>query len=244
MLQRALDAAVRRCAAGWRPVGCRMCWRSRLPSRCRRGVGRARRRRRRGWPSVSGRRAGCAAVPAMGQGPPLVRVEPPAARRHWRAGRMGPLAAAAPQPAHRELAYYVCADPAGLPLIALVQVAGARWRVEQALAGRQGAVRPGPAPGPPLALLVPLGDAGLCVPGGGRGHRARPASGSTRDDRVELQRGPAPASRPWSAVLPVMTCTGCAGHGGDAASKPALAPATTNDKPPSSHEDHDLRLED
>jgi hypothetical protein len=27
--------------------------------------------------------------------------------------------------------------------------------------GRQGAVRPGPAPGPPLALLVPLGDAGM-----------------------------------------------------------------------------------
>jgi SRSO17 transposase len=37
-----------------------------------------------------------------------------------------------------ELAYYLCAAPAGLPLIALVRVAGCRWRVEEALAGRQG----------------------------------------------------------------------------------------------------------
>jgi hypothetical protein len=41
-----------------------------------------------------------------------------------------------------ELAYYVGAGPAGLPLVALVRVAGTRWRVEEALAGRQGPVRP------------------------------------------------------------------------------------------------------
>ncbi len=29
-----------------------------------------------------------------------------------------------------ELAYYLCAGPAGLPLVALVRVAGTRWRVE------------------------------------------------------------------------------------------------------------------
>jgi hypothetical protein len=29
-----------------------------------------------------------------------------------------------------ELAYYVCAGPASTPLVALVRVAGARWRVE------------------------------------------------------------------------------------------------------------------
>ena len=29
-----------------------------------------------------------------------------------------------------ELAYYVCAGPASLPLVALVRVAGSRWRVE------------------------------------------------------------------------------------------------------------------
>ena len=43
---------------------------------------------------------------------------------------------------------------------------------------------------------------------------------------------------PW-----LIAATGCAGRGGDAASRPALAPATTDGKPPSSHEDHDLRLE-
>ena len=42
-----------------------------------------------------------------------------------------------------ELAYYVCAGPADLPLVALVRVAGTRWRVEEALAGRQGPVRAG-----------------------------------------------------------------------------------------------------
>jgi SRSO17 transposase len=30
-----------------------------------------------------------------------------------------------------ELAYSVCAGPAGLPLVALVKVAGCRWRVEE-----------------------------------------------------------------------------------------------------------------
>jgi hypothetical protein len=32
-------------------------------------------------------------------------------------------------------------------------------------------------------------------------------------------------SRPWPAGLPATTRTGCAGRGGDAGSKPALAPA-------------------
>jgi hypothetical protein len=47
--------------------------------------------------------------------------------------------------------------------------------------GRQGAGRSGPASGPPLVLLVPVGNpghAGVRVLGGGRGHRARPASGA------------------------------------------------------------------
>jgi hypothetical protein len=50
-------------------------------------------------------------------------------------------------------------------------------------------------------------------------------------------------SPPWPAGLPATTRTGCAGRGGDADTKPALAPATTDGKPPSDHEDHDLRLE-
>jgi SRSO17 transposase len=37
-----------------------------------------------------------------------------------------------------ELAFYVCAGPAGLPLVALVRIAGARWRVEEAFQAGKG----------------------------------------------------------------------------------------------------------
>src|SRR5215211_968650 len=37
-----------------------------------------------------------------------------------------------------ELAYYLCAGPAGLPLIDLVRVAGSRWRVEEAFQASKG----------------------------------------------------------------------------------------------------------
>jgi SRSO17 transposase len=37
-----------------------------------------------------------------------------------------------------ELAYYVCAGPAGTPLVALVRVAGSRWRVEEAFQAGKG----------------------------------------------------------------------------------------------------------
>ena len=37
-----------------------------------------------------------------------------------------------------ELAFYVGAAPAGLPLVALVRVAGARWRVEEAFQAGKG----------------------------------------------------------------------------------------------------------
>src|SRR4029450_5682977 len=37
-----------------------------------------------------------------------------------------------------ELAYYVCAGPASLPLVALVRVAGCRWRVEEAFQAGKG----------------------------------------------------------------------------------------------------------
>jgi hypothetical protein len=37
-----------------------------------------------------------------------------------------------------ELAYYLCAGPAGLPLVALVRVAGCRWRVEEAFQASKG----------------------------------------------------------------------------------------------------------
>jgi hypothetical protein len=91
MLDRALEAGVpagwvtadevyggdRRCAAGWRPASCPMCWRSSAPSRCRRHRGR--RRRRRGWPSASRQRAGCASAP--GRAPRAAAGTPGAA---WR----------------------------------------------------------------------------------------------------------------------------------------------------------------
>ncbi|HEX6432891.1 MAG TPA: hypothetical protein VFZ87_01550 [Gemmatimonadales bacterium] len=48
---------------------------------------------------------------------------------------------------------------------------------------------------------------------------------------------------PSSPPLSLTPATGCAGHGGDADSKPALVPATTAGKPPISHEDHELQLE-
>jgi hypothetical protein len=90
---------------------------------------------------------------------------------------LGALAAGAPQPAHRGTGLLRVRRP-GRPA---ADRPGPGGRVSLAggggVPGRQGAVRPGPAPGAPLALLVPLGDvghAGVRVPGGGRGHPARP----------------------------------------------------------------------
>jgi hypothetical protein len=40
-----------------------------------------------------------------------------------------------------------------------------------------------------------------------------------------------------------MPATGCVGRGGDAAGKPVLAPATTDDRRLGNHEDHDHWLE-
>jgi SRSO17 transposase len=37
-----------------------------------------------------------------------------------------------------EPAYYVCAGPTGLPLVALVRVAGSRWQVEEAFQAGKG----------------------------------------------------------------------------------------------------------
>ena len=37
-----------------------------------------------------------------------------------------------------ELAYGVCAGPAGLPLVALVRVVGSHWRVEEAFQAGKG----------------------------------------------------------------------------------------------------------
>jgi hypothetical protein len=69
----------------------------------------------------------------------------------------------------------------------------------RAISDRQGPVWPGPAPGAPLALLVPLGHAGdarPCLPGRGGRDRAHPPPTTIRADRADLQRDPAPVRHP------------------------------------------------
>jgi hypothetical protein len=93
--------------------------------------GPVRRCRQPGWSSASRRRAGCASAPARapraaaGMGGPACRWTVPA-RQTGGSGGCWPAAAFAPG----KLAYDVCAGLTGLPLVALVQVAGCRWRVE------------------------------------------------------------------------------------------------------------------
>ncbi len=55
-----------------------------------------------------------------------------------------------------ELAYYRCYSPQPEPLAVLVKVAGRRWTDRGVVPGRQGPVRPGRTPGPPLDLLAAL----------------------------------------------------------------------------------------
>src|SRR5215208_6231666 len=96
MLERALEAGVPAswvtadevygnspALRGWlEATSCRMCWRSRPPSRCHRRRGHP--RRRRGWPSRSPPGAGCASAPgrgpraAAGMGGPACRWPAPA----------------------------------------------------------------------------------------------------------------------------------------------------------------------
>jgi hypothetical protein len=106
-----------------------------------------------------------------------------------------------------DLAFYRCWMPRPVPLAILVR--GRRDQVDGggALSDRQGAGRPGPASGPPLALLVPLGHpchARPCLPGGGCPGRTYPPAATVGADRVDLQRGPAsvrgpgPSAGRWS----------------------------------------------
>src|SRR6266545_4896228 len=122
-------ATARRCAAGWRPASCLTCWRSRPPSRCHRQRHVDRRRRRRGWLSRSPPGAGCASAPAMVPRA-AAGMRGPTCWGRWLLVRRNPRTG--------ELAYYLCAGPAGRPLVALVRVAGARWRVEEAFQAGKG----------------------------------------------------------------------------------------------------------
>ena len=97
------------------------------------------RRRRRGWPPWSHPSAGCGSAPGRR-----------AKGRRWYGWSRLPLGTAGAPPGWQrwllvrrslrtgELAFYLCAGPAGLPLVALVRVAGCRWRVEEAFQAGKG----------------------------------------------------------------------------------------------------------
>jgi hypothetical protein len=61
----------------------------------------------------------------------LVRLDESAACRRRRTGRLGPLAAGAPQPDQRGVGLLPLRRPGATSLAALVRVAGCRWRVEE-----------------------------------------------------------------------------------------------------------------
>jgi hypothetical protein len=109
------------------------------------------------------------------------------------------LAHGPPQPHHRRAGL--------LPLLHAPPVAtgrpGSRRRPTLdgggAISDRQGPCRPGSAPGPPLALLVPLGHpchARPRLPGGGGHDRTRPTPTTVWADPDDLQRDPAPIRGP------------------------------------------------
>ena len=94
-----------------------------------------------------------------------------------------------------------------------------------------------PTPPAPLVLLVAVGDlamlayAFLVVAAATQHARHPPPLGLIPLTCNEIQHLFAALAR----QLPATVGTGCAGRAGDAASKPALVPATTDGKPPGSH---------
>ena len=144
-----------------------------------------------------------------------------------------------------ELAFYRCFTPRPVPLAVLVRVAGRRWTVEERFQTGKGLVgldqhqvrrwrswyR--------WATLAMLAHAFLVVAALTERTRHPPPSGLISLTCNEIQHLFAALVIRPSPIPP----TGCAGRSGDADIKPAPAPATTDDKPPGNHEDHDLRLE-
>jgi len=143
-----------------------------------------------------------------------------------------------------ELAYYACAGPAGLPLVALVRVAGSRWRVEEAFQAGKGLcgldqhqVRRWRCWYRWVTLAM-LAYAFLVVAAVTEHTRHPPPLGLIPLTCNEIQHL-------FAALVAAPVAdkvTGCAGRGGGADSRPAPVPATTAGKPPSSHEGHELRL--
>src|SRR6266511_965289 len=136
------------------------------------------------------------------QGPPPVRLgvcaSGPRRRRARRPGGQA-LAAGPPQSQERRAGLlpllHAPSHPTGRP------GPGRRMPLDGggAISDRQGPLWPGPAPGPPLAVLVPLGHpchARPRLPGGGGRDRARPPPTTVWADRADLQRDPAPVRGP------------------------------------------------
>jgi hypothetical protein len=143
-----------------------------------------------------------------------------------------------------ELAYDVCAGPAGLPLVALVQVAGTCWRVEEAFQAGKGLygldqhqVRRWDSWYRWVTLAM-LAYAFLVVAAVTEHARHPPPLGLLPLTCNEIQHLFATLVAAPSPTAP----TGCAGRGGDADTRPAPAPATTASRP-TDREHHELRLE-
>ena len=141
-----------------------------------------------------------------------------------------------------EPAYYVCAGPTGLPLVALVRVAGSRWQVEEAFQagkglcgldqhqGAAGAAGTGGDPGLAYAFLVVAAVTE---------HAQRPAPPWV----VEL------TCSETQHLLAALVAVPVADRGHRLRwswwrrrHQPAPVPATTANRP-TDREDHDLRLE-
>src|SRR5690606_1516897 len=106
-----------------------------------------------------------------------------------------PVAADPPQPPHRRAGVLPLLRPQARPYIDAGQ--GRRPSLDDrgGLPGRQGPVRPGPAPGPHLEILVPLdhpGHARPRLPDRGGGVRTRPPARRAGPDPPHPRRDPAP----------------------------------------------------
>ena len=114
------------------------------------------------------------------QGPPRLRLGPDRhSRRPGRAGQWWLLVRRHRRTGKR--AYYRCYSPAPVPLTTLVRVAGSQMDGRGGLPDRQRTDRAGPAPGPPLDLLAPLGHphpARPRLPHRHRRGRTRPSTGT------------------------------------------------------------------
>src|SRR5690606_35073949 len=106
-----------------------------------------------------------------------------------------PVAADPPQPPHRRAGVLPLLRPQARPYIDAGQGRRPSLDDRAGLPGRQGPVRPGPAPGPHLQILVPLAHPGHPrprLPDRGGGVRTRPPARRAGPDPPPPRRDPAP----------------------------------------------------